>query len=370
MKKSISILVGLFVSLTALVLMTPLVSAAAQVSMHDAVVYTIGTSVLINGAVFVTYLFTGGELSQGVFGVAQELWVNRIIENLFKDNQFVERSHSEDQYVLGGAVVHLPMAGARPNVVKNRSSYPGVAVRRTDSDLTYPLDVYTTDPIHIPLAEEMETSYNKMDNVLKEHKMALAEEVADNLLNHWAAEGAAQIRRTTGSDDAAYNPHATASVSRKKFLKEDLKAARTIMNKNKIPKAGRVALLPTEFYDQLMEDSDLLKRDFQNEVDIKDGKIMRLYGFDIMERSEVLVYDNQATPVVKAVGAADAATDNLAALCWQEDQVTRAMGETKFFENKSDATYYGDVYSALLKMGGRKKRTTGVVAIVQDGTYS
>jgi hypothetical protein len=43
------------------------------------------------------------------------------------------------------------------------------------------------------------------------------------------------------------------------------------------------------------------------------------------------------------------------------------MGTTDFFENKQDATFYGDVYSSGQRCGGRKRREDGkgVIAIVQ-----
>jgi hypothetical protein len=55
-------------------------------------------------------------------------------------------------------------------------------------------------------------------------------------------------------------------------------------------------------------------------------------------------------------------------MCWQKDSVARALGEKKFFEKKDDPEYYGDVYSAMIRAGGRRRRAddAGVVAIVQD----
>lgn len=40
----------------------------------------------------------------------------------------------------------------------------------------------------------------------------------------------------------------------------------------------------------------------------------------------------------------------------------------KFFEDEGNPQYYGDIYSALVRMGGRIRREDqkGVVAIVQD----
>jgi hypothetical protein len=303
-------------------------------------------------------------------GVAVEIWVDYIMGNLFKDNSFVNFCYNESQNVLGGSVVHIPQAGAKPTVVKNRNSYPATAVRRTDTDITYPLDVYTTDPTHIPKAETMEISYDKMGSVLDEHLESMSETIADHLLFSWAPTSSANILRTTGSAILAHLPSATGN--RKKLVKEDLKRAQSLMNKQGIAKADRYALIPEDMYQQLTEDSTLMARDGVNggELSLKDGVVLRLYGFNIISRATTVAYTNAGTPVPKAPGAAAAATDNDSVICWQKNAVAKAQGTVEFFENQKDPQYYGDIYSILVKMGGRKRRDLGegVVAIVQDAS--
>lgn len=301
-------------------------------------------------------------------GISKEIWVDYIIGNLFKDNGFMDKAYNADQFVLAGSVVHIPQAGAKPTIVKNRSSFPATAVLRTDTDITYTLDEFTTDPTHIKDAEKVELSYDKISAVLSEHVDSLRETVSDNLLYNWRATASGQIVRTTGGAISAHLTSATGN--RKKFIKEDLMKARKVLNIQNISKEDRYALLSSEMYDQLMGDADLIKRDYASELDMKNGVIIRLFGFNLMERSGVLVYDNTGTPVPKAVGAAGAATDNDAIMCWQKNAVERAMGTVDFFEDIKNPLYYGDIYSALLRMGGRKRRTNGegVVAIVQDAS--
>jgi hypothetical protein len=81
----------------------------------------------------------------------------------------------------------------------------------------------------------------------------------------------------------------------------------------------------------------------------------------------VLRYDVTATPVPYEPEAAEATTDNGAGLFWQKDLVIRALGSHEMFEDLGNPTMYGDVYSALIRAGGRKKRNDGkgVVALVQ-----
>lgn len=275
-------------------------------------------------------------------------------------------SVNADEYVLAGKIVHIPQAGAASGVVKNRTSLPANVVKRTDTDVVYALDEYTSNPVLIPNIDTLQLSYNKRDSVLSQDKQTLSETVAEEMLRSWAPTTATQIIRTSGAASAATADGATGN--RKLFVKEDLMTARTRMNKANVPKAGRVSLIPSDLYDQLQRDKDLLLRDYAGEVDVKNGIITRLFGFNLMERSGVLKYTNAATPVVKDPGAATAATDNDAVLCWQQGFVERALGTVDMFERLNDPQFYGDVYSFLVMYGGRIRRADGkgVYAIVQD----
>ena len=323
----------------------------------------VGTVFLI---VFALGLIPKGSTG-GVFAMAiqKEIWTDYILGNLFKGNDFMNLAFNADQYVLAGSVVHIPQAGAKATVVKNRSSLPATVILRTDTDVTYALDEYTTDPTLIKEAEKVELSYDKINSVLGEHMDGLRETTGDNLIYNWRPTVAGQILRTTGGDVTAHLPSATGN--RKKFVKEDLQKARTLLNKQNIAKEERYALISSDMFDQIMSDADLIKRDYAGEMDMKNGVIVKLFGFNIIERSSTLVYDNTGTPVPKAVGAAGAATDNDSVICWQKNAVERALGTVDFFEDVKSPLYFGDVYSALLRMGGRKRRTNGegVVAIVQ-----
>lgn len=304
-----------------------------------------------------------------VCAIQQEFWVNYIIESLFKENEFMSKSFDESDNVLNGSVVHIPQAGVASTVVKNRSSFPATAVRRTDTDISYTLDIYSTDPRHITNAEEKEISYDKMGSAIGEDISALNESYAEDLLYKWAPTVTTQILRTTGGLVAtSLAPGATGT--RKLFLKEDLKRAQALMNKQNIPKTERYALFPSDIYQELTADATLMARDGANgaELSMKDGVVLRLYGFNIMERSDTTIFTNAAPPVPKAPGTATAVTDNQAIICWQKNAVAKALGSTDFFENKKDALFFGDVYSMEVKMGGRKRRSDGkgVIAIVQE----
>lgn len=294
--------------------------------------------------------------------IQREVWADYIQGNLYKDGSVLNLAFNADHNVLAGAVVHLPQAGARPATQRNRSVFPAVPVRRTDTDIVYPLEDFTTDPTHITDVEDIQVSYDKIDSVMRDHMDTLNETIADYLLYKWATSQAGNIVRTTGADVTAH----IGTGTRKKFMKEQLKTARFKMNKANIDKADRYAILDSDMLDQLQDDDDLKKRDNSMELDMKNGVIIRLYGFNILERSSVVRYTTGLA--AKDPLVANANTDHAAAICWQKNAVERAVGTIKMFENKDDAGYYGDYYSALVMAGGRIRRTLeeGVIAIVQQ----
>ena len=301
--------------------------------------------------------------------IQREIWQDHIEGNLFKNNEVLLQSTNASQYVLSGKVVHIPQAGVTPTITKNVTSLPVTVVQRTDSDITYTLDQYTSAPILISNADSIELSYNKRESVLGEHESSLRETVAENILNSWAPTAAtvSNILRTSGTATAS---HLTSTIgNRGKFTVADLKRASTVLDKQNIPMEGRVALISADLFGQLTDDMSATQyRDFSAAYDVKNGKLGRLFGFDIYMRSSTVVYDNSGTPLVKAVGAAAAADDNDSVLCWQTGCVEHAIGEIRFFEKAGDPQYYGDIYSLLVRVGSRKRRSDekGVIAIVQS----
>lgn len=297
--------------------------------------------------------------------VQKETWVDYIMGNLFKDNEFLNHVYNEGDFVLNGKVVHIPQAGSIPNVVKNRTALPGTTVQRADTDVTYALDWYTSDPTVITNAEEKEVSYDKMGSVIGEHISGVNQAMADDLLYKWSPTLAAQIIRTSGTADAvALAPGATGT--RNALTLADLRAAKVKMNKAGVLKTDRFALIPDDMLSQLMSDTKMTQFYMQQLMDIKEGTVARIEGFTIMTRVAAGIYDTSAVP--KLITAATATTDNLSVLCWQQNGLAKALGLVDFFSRPNDPQYYGDIYSVGVRCGGRIRRSLqeSVVAIVQQ----
>lgn len=294
--------------------------------------------------------------------VQKEIWVRDIVESLFPDNSFVSRAVNDDMYVNEGKKVHIPNAGAPSGVVKNRTTFPATASKRTDVDIDYTLDELTTNPVHIPYADMVELSYNKRQSVIAQDREQLITDAAESLLAAWCPAAANRIN-TTGSAVPAWTPD--ASGNRKAIKPSDVAALQTRFNADNIPLTGRNLLLDAQMYEQLLEGlTGSQAIGFFAAADVKRGVLGQLYGFDVMVRSTVLRFASDGT--LKDVSAAGAATDLAAGLAWHAGSVSRALGEVKMFDRVDDPLFYGDLYSFLVRVGGaiRRNDKKGVYAIV------
>ena len=307
----------------------------------------------------------------GSFGMAlqKEIWEKDIVENLFADNSFLSKAFNADMYVLSGKVVHIPQAGTAASVTLNRSSLPATVGKRTDSELTYSLDEYTTDPHLVQFTESIELSYDKRQSVMADDKAYMLEVVSNTFLYNWSPTVAGSILRTTGAAVAAHLPSATGN--RKLMTLADVAQAAFTMNSQNVPQTERYCVIDSWMYFQLLADmTDYTKMAFHSQADVANGIIGKLHGFSFYQRSKAGIYTNAATPAPKTFDAAGAATDNAGAIFWQAGCVERALGEVKVFEHVDSPLYYGDIISFLVRAGGRIRRSDnkGVIALVQAAT--
>lgn len=333
----------------------------------------------VSGVPFAGVLGAGGALSlfggaaSGALnmGLQVEIWHKAIVGNLFADNSFLSKAFNADDYV-DGKMVHIPNAGRPSKTEKNRVNVPAEAKKRVDKDVEYIMNEFTTDPIYIPHAETVELSYNKRESAISEDKAVLHETVANDILLSWSPTKAGSIIRTSGS---AVATHLTGSTGfRKAITVADIFRVMTLFNSKNVPLEGRYALLDAQMYTQLlnsMTDKDSIA--FHAAADVANGVIGKLATFNFMLRSKALIYKADDTPMEWLVDDEDDpqtfnATDNAGALFWYEKYVCRSLGEVKMYGSEDNPLYYGDIYSFLLRAGGKIMRSDGkgVVAMVQD----
>lgn len=295
-----------------------------------------------------------------------EIWVRAIIEGLFANNTFAARSVDHSEFV-DNKTVHVPNAGAAPNVEKNRTVFPATVTKREDTDLTYDMDEYTVDPVRISHAEQVELSYNKRESIVRQSRRKLAQDIYDSLIYDWIPAGV-KVVETVG---AAVTAHlAGATGNRKGLTKKTVEEVQTLFDEQDLPEEGRCILLDARMYNQLMNSmTDAEQNNFLSCADPVRGVIGKYLGFDFYKRSKVAKVATDDT--LKPWSAATVATDCAAGLAWQEDCVSRALGESVLFDDEGNPLYYGDVISFLQRAGGRSIRAdkAGLV-LIKQGTVA
>lgn len=324
-------------------------------------------------------LMLGFKYNSDVFalvgGLNPEVWVKTIQDNIYQNNDFLSRAIDDSQYIKG-LHVHIPQAGAKPNVVENRTTLPGTVGSRSDTDLTYQIKSYTTDPQLVQNFEEMQLSYPKRVSMLMNQMETLRFVVAQKSLFTWAPSGATRIVRSTGTASALNLPHTTATSTRKAVTIADVTRLKSILDKDEVPQTGRILLVPEYIYNNdFLNIAGLIQADQYGAPNMGSGVVARLMGFDIMIRSTGLVYDNTGTPLIKSTNGngniTEATTDNGAILGYHPGYVSRAMGSIIPYLNNGtgtgDAAYYGHIFSSEIFHGAGKRRSdqAGTAAIVQ-----
>lgn len=305
-----------------------------------------------------------------------EVWNETIQEKLLQDNSFLTQvaDVSEDN-IINGTIVHLPQAGEPSSVVKNRSVYPAPIKRRTDGEILYLIDEYTTDPVHITNAETKELSYDKRRSVLDQDVANLSEEVAEGMLTNFIVSpvGDNKTLPTTSiletSGNAVPSGLAGSTGNRKAYSINDLQILKNFFIKQKAWSNNNMnVLLTADAATQMFPADSAVTATYMasvTEEERRQGMMYKAQGFNIFVRSSVYILAEDKT--FKAFGSVVSPTDSEGILAWNKNMLEKAIGTTQAFEDQGNPAYYGDIYSFLVRMGGRARRKNfeGVVVMKQ-----
>lgn len=306
----------------------------------------------------------------------KEIWVTDIESNLFASNQFMNIVGRDDSAYVSYKTVHIPQAGSVPNTVANRIQLPAPVSQRTDTELTYNLNEFSTDPVVLTNIEELQISYNKRMDVIGDHIKQVGLIAANTTLYSWAANGSSRIIPTSGVSGAlSLAPSATGT--RKAFKMADLANAMSIIGTdNYDPQEDTYMIVPAAMYwAEMVLDTNISKfLEFNGKTSTAEtGVVNMLMGVKILIRSSVVVYDvtNAIKPTLNGSPTTPAAGDNQGIIVCKKSAVRRALGQTLVFSNSGDGNglpeYYGSLFSAKVMQGATKARADqrGIVSIVQ-----
>ncbi len=306
----------------------------------------------------------------------REIWEGTVQEKLVEDNSWLQAvSDVEDSSIVNGRIVHIPQAGAPSKVEKNRQTLPAQVKQRKDAEVLYVIDEYTTDPIHISNADTKELSYDKRRSILDQDVENLSEEVAEGMLTNFVVSPIGDNKElpkdhilfTTGDlvDASADN----ATGKRKAESLNDLQTMRVFFKRKKAwTESQMICLLSAAAEARLFPANSMLTATYMaavTEEERRSGVMYKVQGWKIFSRSSVYTLSPDKT--FKAFGGIGEATDCEGSLFWNKTKVEKAFGTMETFDRERDPQYYGDIYSFLVRMGGRAKRAdyAGVGVLMQ-----
>lgn len=296
-------------------------------------------------------------------GVLRELWTGELINSFRHEGLFLSRIPSADQYVNNN-VIHLADIGADPAVLINNTTYPIAVVSRDDDDVTISLNKFDTENTAILDDELYGLPYDKPGSVMEQHREVL-EEVTTSKAAHQLApadnsDANQPVISTTGASDGETNPRKLITVA-------DIRLAKKRLDNLKIPQRDRILVLHPDHIAGLLAASENFA--MQYSLNNQEGKVTKLYGFEIFEYGDMPVYTTGGGAVLnkKAFGAAAApSTDQVSSIFFYAKRAVKARGNVEMYyqDAKTNPEYRQSVVGFRVYHVCIPKKTTGFGAIV------
>lgn len=261
-------------------------------------------------------------------GVLKEIWTGEQIKQFrtaLESWGWLARIRDYSRYV-NNDVIHFVAIGGDPKVLINNTTYPIPIVALEDADKPVALDKFSTEATPVTDDELHAISYDKMASVHERHREALVETFGAHAIHSIAPGENATGAPVLSTSGASYN-------GRKRMTPDDLVALKTAFDKMKIPKADRVLVLCCDHVNDLLATEQRFKDHYN--INQTEGKICRLYGFDIYEYDGTPYY-NPTTGKKLAWGAVAAATDMQSSVAFYAGRMMKAQGSTKFYHSKAE----------------------------------
>lgn len=291
------------------------------------------------------------------------LWAKTIQEALLPDNSFAVKSINDSSFVKQGTgKVVLPIAGALPNVVVNRSTFPAIVSERVDTFQEYNLDWHSTDPERIRGAEQFELSYDKRKSMVRNHIRAIDDSVYKSLLYRWVGDKSiesgnspfpnANILLTSGADNGQ---------GLRRAIREDFAKLKAKFTSSDVGVGNAYMLIPAAMEEDILNEPYFIDASKYGISTVKTGIIGSIFGINVMVRSATVKYDSTGA----LVGLNDVGATFDAIVAWDANSVSHAKGAIKIREDNESPIHYGNIFSSEGYIGGIRYRDSGVFVLRQ-----
>lgn len=273
----------------------------------------------------------------------KEIFAAIILALFYPDGSWLNELTSMDHMVEANKI-NLSQVGADPEVVKDNSTWPLTPTVRTDSGIEIPLATFDTKPTHVTNVEQLETSYDKCESVVRQH--------AEALRKNAMLSAAYNIAPSSNSTD--HPVIATSGSNRgdgnKKLKYTDLLKLRTAFNKANYPMEGRILVLSPEHEEDLLaEDVDRYNRMMTTGM---------IAGFKVYVTNHGVQYSTSGEK--QAYGTTNAQPCSFA-FC--KSEVMRAMGTIEGEPENRWSDYRGWLLGFQMRFVAMPFRSKGIAAI-------
>lgn len=297
-------------------------------------------------------------------GVLVEVWTGEMIKAFRTAPEqlgWYDRIRSYDQAVEND-VIHFTEIGGDPKVLVNNSTYPLNITKLEDADKPVSLDKFDTEATPVTDDELHAVSYDKMASVQERHRESIKESVRQKAIHAIAPDahsaGKTIVVRTSGEKDT--------DTLRKRLSVADLIGLKAAFDAMGTPATSRVLVLCSDHVNDLLH-TDQKFREAYN-INQTEGKIARLYGFDIYEYNGTPYYTSAGNK--KAFGSSVGSTDRQASVAFHVPSMMKANGSVQMYysEAKNDPLYHRNLvnfrkWGICLPLKGDKTRAAIVSTV-------
>lgn len=241
----------------------------------------------------------------------KEVWTGELVKRFREMPSFLEQIKDYSDKVEGNKTIHLVSVGADPSVLINNTTYPIATAGRTDGDIAITLHKFDTTNTEVTDDEIHALAYDKIASVNESHVDALGEGTHDMAIHSLAP----------ATDTTATPIVEAAGVT---LAMADLRSLKKKFDAAKFPKKGRCLVLCPTHVEQLCAVNETFEKQYS--LDNKEGKIGRLYGFDIYEYTETPVY---IAKVKSAFGAAAVGGEKESSIAYCASRMFKANSKAK-----------------------------------------
>lgn len=301
--------------------------------------------------------------------IVAETFSKEVQKRLNDDDSFLNLMTNANSFIQpNGKTCHIPNAAtAQVITIDGAINNAGESVVDfTHTDVEFTLSIARVAPIRIVDIESATNNYDAFMAQTRTNIDALSERVSDHIIYKLVADTDKTNQKvvTSGANGVGNGP--TGAV-RKILTLADVRAAGKIMNKNKVPKSGRVLLVNPEMASELKSDTTVAAMLSNTESGAQlliSGALGKLDGFIVVERAWTGLLSGDTAQLITAT---EVSTMNYTALAFHKNSAFYANSPAKVFITEGDPNNYGDIMSASIGVGAIIPRTDkkGFVIISQ-----